>query len=838
MSRLSASSSDSSSCDEADAYFTPVSSTTLTPAPGPSSLKRQHDETGTETDESHESPVKKPKVVPSGYSSAAQRMMARMGHQDGEGLGSTIKGIVEPILPEMRMGKRGLGFTLPGFEHTDEDFQEEDAGKDVPATIKEKPEWVESCTVPIPDPEELMSWLLTGPLKLEIEDETHFCPEAPLRSMLASKSAFDRLESNEFLKARTRSNPYELIKNGIFQNRAAMKMANMEKIFDYMFTYPKKPDGSELVGKMDLLYFADICSAPGGFSEYVLWRRRQDMAKGFGFTLKSGPGVNDFKLDDFFSAPVEFFEPHYGVDGVNGDGNIMDSENINAFRSFVLDSTGGHGVHFVMGDGGFSVAGQENIQELLSKQLVLCQFCMAMSILRPGGSFVCKIFDVFTPFTVGLFYLMWLCFDKVALCKPLTSRPANSERYVVCKGLREGTEVIYDYLFILNVRLNEMKAGGQQTEDIHEVVPLDMIKAATGFASYVTSFNETFSKAQINALRRLAAYVRNPDLIVPDQAKIKHDCLLEWKVPDKVRAAPQRKPASDKIAELDAEREVHSFHGSVYNPSDLTSIETLKRSVTSLDDWHCSVCCGQRVLLLGMGRSNVFAFHKDSRNLWIKDSRTAKLVLPANTLIEAEIVEELKGEGKGQRRCPTVYITDALFIYGKDVRQRHHDDRLRHADKMVRALRCLSRSDLMVIRVNHPVKISRVHELFDRLSMRKVKGRAQERLTYQLAGGNGEPFVCPEGMSFSRHIAPPWTRLFSKSQQRPYFCNPNLKKSVFECPTDAHAAYSRYLDSRCSWPWGRDDTRMHYELTKPPSSAAGSSMKASLLEFVAAARSH
>ena len=59
----------------------------------------------------------------------------------------------------------------------------------------------------------------------------------------------------------------------------------------------------------DLLYFADICAGPGGFSEYVLWRKGCD-AKGFGFTLK---GPNDFKLEDFFAAPCELFEPHYGM---------------------------------------------------------------------------------------------------------------------------------------------------------------------------------------------------------------------------------------------------------------------------------------------------------------------------------------------------------------------------------------------------------------------------------------------------------------------------------------------------------------------------------------------
>ena len=57
-----------------------------------------------------------------------------------------------------------------------------------------------------------------------------------------------------------------------------------------------------------MLYFADICAGPGGFSEYVLWRRKND-AKGFGFTLK---GPCDFKLEDFFAAASDMFEPHYG----------------------------------------------------------------------------------------------------------------------------------------------------------------------------------------------------------------------------------------------------------------------------------------------------------------------------------------------------------------------------------------------------------------------------------------------------------------------------------------------------------------------------------------------
>ena len=137
--------------------------------------------------------------------------------------------------------------------------------------------------------------------------------------------------------------------------------------------------------------------------------------------------------------------------GVNGDGDITNTDNMTSLQERVFEATHGAGVHFVMGDGvqtamsilvslvsfvnsllefpqGISVEGEENKQELLTKQLVMCQFACALSILRKGGHFVCKIFDMFTPFLVGLIYLLYRCFDKVCIIKPVTSRPANSER--------------------------------------------------------------------------------------------------------------------------------------------------------------------------------------------------------------------------------------------------------------------------------------------------------------------------------------------------------------------------------------------------------------------------
>lgn len=60
-----------------------------------------------------------------------------------------------------------------------------------------------------------------------------------------------------------------------------------------------------------------------------------------------------------------------------------------------------------------------------------------MSIVTQGGSFVCKLFDMNNIFTISVYYLCHKLFQKVTITKPVTSRPASSERYLVCQGLHQ-----------------------------------------------------------------------------------------------------------------------------------------------------------------------------------------------------------------------------------------------------------------------------------------------------------------------------------------------------------------------------------------------------------------
>ena len=90
----------------------------------------------------------------------------------------------------------------------------------------------------------------------------------------------------------------------------------------------------------------------------------------------------------------------------------------------------------VTADGGFDFTTDFNHQELVSLKLILSQIAFAIACQKKGGSFFIKMFDTFTPASIDMLYLLTMLYDQVYYCKPHTSRYANSEKYIICKGFR------------------------------------------------------------------------------------------------------------------------------------------------------------------------------------------------------------------------------------------------------------------------------------------------------------------------------------------------------------------------------------------------------------------
>ncbi|RUS78259.1 hypothetical protein EGW08_013975 [Elysia chlorotica] len=725
-------------------------------------------------------------------SAMAKKMMAKMGHKEGEGLGKHGQGRKEIVEASTQRGRRGLGMVVAGLEpkNVDWDFDREKI------IIDETVEWLPSYRGEVPDITELLEWKIIGPKKRDIDDETNFCSEESLMMVLNGKNVFDQLEPEEMRRARTRSNPYETIRGAFFLNRAAMKMANMDAVFDFMFTSPKQSNGEPLVGPEELLYFADVCAGPGGFSEYVLWRTKGE-SKGFGMTLK---GNNDFKVEDFFAGPPEMFEPHYGVGGIEGDGDVFNVKNQTKFRNFVLESTDGKGVHFVMADGGFSVEGQENIQEILSKQLYLCQFLVAVSILRTGGHFVCKLFDLFTPFSVGLVYLMNMIFDQVAIFKPVTSRPANSERYIACKGLRPNKQSVQHYMHLINVDLNKYMTA-VSTEDVNDIVPLEILTNDKPFFEYILESNESLAKLQAISLKKIETFTRNSQLHESRQSDVRSKCLEKWKIPDRVRAAPGRPDPNTMFRSL-VNDEAQEMFEATGEPLGLETLEKIK----CLSSYRCMVRGdGPSYYLLGCGRSSVFKWDGRQKSKWQKLDGF-RVELPSKTLLEVQAVTELRGEGKGQRRQTTLHVVDAFFLCGEDVRSKSFEERQRKLSKFVKALRKPTRSDLTQLFKPVTFPLDRVKHIFENLSMRVVKGSANKpRLCYKEESGN---YFHPSGLTFIKTVKEPWIIAFSKSTRRQYWYNIQTRQSIYECPPESIATAKDCKLSMLTWTW-TDGVKVH-----------------------------
>nr|XP_054757954.1 cap-specific mRNA (nucleoside-2'-O-)-methyltransferase 1-like [Lytechinus pictus] len=440
-----------------------------------------------------------------------------MGYKKGTGLGKLGKGRVEIVEASKQRGRRGLGLKTKGFEPSSEVVWTGDEE----ISSKETVEWMEPSQG-ILTSAEIEEWKVLWDAqkpKLTIDDETEFCDETLLKTLLDQKTTFDLLDGEEMRQARTRSNPHETIRGGIFLNRAAMKMANMDFVCDYMFTSPKHPDGTPVVN----INLAVV--------------------------LLPSLGV---------------------VNGSEGDGDATNSDNQREFRRFVMEHTSGKGVHFVMADGGFSVVGQEKC-----------------------GHFVCKTFDLFTPFSVGLIYVLYRSFEQVSIFKPVTSRPANSERYVICKGRRSGTDPTHDFLFDLNETLNMLKSSKQ---DVLESVPLDVLRADEAFMDYIIEQNERQAETQTQALAKIQAYVQNSDLIEMEQKRMRDECLALWGIPGRSRAAPKVPDPATKFDDLCQEDQ--GDYGYFCRRAMPLDKETFAQKVKSVYDYRCTVAAGERYFVL------------------------------------------------------------------------------------------------------------------------------------------------------------------------------------------------------------------------------------------------
>jgi 23S rRNA U2552 (ribose-2'-O)-methylase RlmE/FtsJ len=180
---------------------------------------------------------------------------------------------------------------------------------------------------------------------------------------------------------------------------------------------------------------AFLAEGPGGFIESFVTFRQQ-VAKIdhpdtlFGMTLLStNKAVPNWKLSRLF------IEKH-NITLLRGSDNTGSLYNLDNIRHMV-ETIGPGTCDFVTSDGGFDFSNDFNVQEDVSAMLIACEVLATIMLQKEGGSCVIKFFDVCSPATVALVSILYEAYNNIFFIKPHTSRPANSEKYIVCSGFKK-----------------------------------------------------------------------------------------------------------------------------------------------------------------------------------------------------------------------------------------------------------------------------------------------------------------------------------------------------------------------------------------------------------------
>lgn len=269
----------------------------------------------------------------------------------------------------------------------------------------------------------------------------------------------DKFNNPNFVTSRNKCNPYEKLGRSIFGNRAAVKLANIDALYNLTGIF------NEYTVDLPSYTYCDIASAPGSWSEYLQYRRPQ--SQGYAMSIRSPEKSLNF---DTSRLNMKNIRLEYGPDDT---GNLYTNH---LFFANLVRQENSEGVDLVMADGGFELENREDFQEILSSRLILTEVLIALKCLKENGKLLCKMFDTVLPVTQDIIYITVLCFNRISIIKPVSSRPANSELYLIGDGYRSDIGMKYiPMIEKILVKYDEANNSGYSVNSLGLVSPENVI---------------------------------------------------------------------------------------------------------------------------------------------------------------------------------------------------------------------------------------------------------------------------------------------------------------------------------------------------------------------------
>ena len=329
--------------------------------------------------------------------------------------------------------------------------------------------------------------------------KNHIVDEELFKKIINKKGEIDSVQykwdsakkiSNDYEYIFTSSKYYKNISSIIPVSRSFFKLR--EIIYDFQLTIDNN--------------VSCIAEAPGGFIQSILKFIKER-------NIKSIKSINSITL---VSNNIDI--PYWNnlvinnslvkiCNGEDGTGDIYKSKNIINYIKFC----GKYSCSFITADGGFDYTTNFE-QELSSYKLFINEIIITLHIQSKGGTFICKLFDLFWYSTLQLVFILYLSYEKISFIKPYTSRQSNSEKYIICQGYKGYNTNINNLLF----RHFENKEN--------ECLP---IKLPDKFIELINSYHRQFINNQINRIDN-TLHIINQRRNLDKPSKQQIDYAIHW----------------------------------------------------------------------------------------------------------------------------------------------------------------------------------------------------------------------------------------------------------------------------------------------------------------------
>lgn len=251
-----------------------------------------------------------------------------------------------------------------------------------------------------------------------------------------------------------------------------------------------------------------LAEAPGGFIQSLVKHSEEykiPINMIYGITL-----VSDDKDIPYWN-PLLVKHPKVCVtNGADGTGDLYRLENILDF----INTCGKSSCKIVTADGGFDYTSDFE-QELSSYKLLYSEIMITLNIQQKGGTFICKMFDLFYISSLQLVYLLYISYEHISFIKPVTSRQSNSEKYIVCRGFKGYNKEISNLLCY------------HFTKDI---LPINL---PNNFIDIINKYHEYFIKKQINQIDstlKLISLRKTMDKPTHQQIRLAKEWCIKYKI--------------------------------------------------------------------------------------------------------------------------------------------------------------------------------------------------------------------------------------------------------------------------------------------------------------------